>query len=963
MGLSSHFEERLQMSVRRGLLCLVALLATTCGSKRDSNSMSTPDGATPESETWQAPKDGVTPDGNFDVVEITETRDSHQDPAFAISLKPRGGLIDDGAWLFYECSSKQVGSSLNDAACGGVAIKDLAFSVVTSQTSLQLTEGASSKEASVEGIITPGSPVKFGKINSGSSSRNGGVVVKLPVTNEQNVTAVVARKDGKASSSASVKASPNSSKRPPTSPSDSGGSCSIQCSPDCNGLEVKPQYAEIATPICMDEARKVAVLKNDKENKFAKRDALESNLKTLERKIADAESTLRAAQALTANFKSAIYDKACNGFREGGRDYPICMDEENMSVNPPPNFGKLGYELVDALKPGLDCSPASVIGYWVNLKLDDSPQSVCHVGTQTVKGLTGVDVTWLRVNEECKIDKNKTTRQVVAKCLNSLYGPAGEFTVICPRILSTKLFKCRIWNPGQITYDIALAFGSFFIDAGRPCVSPKKWHTSSSVCGSGGIMPNAYLALLQNEGDIKSVLDSATAELEPLKTIVEEARKEAARALGAIQSANQELADCLRPFDISTKERKELVKELAESCNRICKPYEPAGTKSCEGPEGASGTQTKTCNSKGTDYDLGPCIICKPNESAGTASCEYHYAPTNETFRGVRTKTCNTTGTDFNFGDCKFCNANESMGEEPCTVANGVGSRAKMCNSSGTGFSYDTECKVTRCNDGYILNGGQCVEKICTPNESVETGPCSVPNGTGTKTKTCNSNGTGFNPEEICKATSCNDGYTLNEGHCVAKQICTPNEASEQFCGSFIQTPLGIKRGSQTKTCNTDGTKFEFGPCQICKPNESSGTQACSMASDWLGQSGTQTVTCNADGSGFDLGPCQICKPNESAGTQACSLPSDWFGKSGSQTKTCNSSGTGFDLGPCSSSSSSSSSAEYCVPYAGNNNDIPFWKENYGSLAECQYYECYQGSPHCLWCVPPGSGQGLSPCN
>lgn len=72
---------------------------------------------------------------------------------------------------------------------------------------------------------------------------------------------------------------------------------------------------------------------------------------------------------------------------------------------------------------------------------------------------------------------------------------------------------------------------------------------------------------------------------------------------------------------------------------------------------------------------------------------------------------------------------------------------------------------VRRCID-MTTSASQSCNRICTPNQS-STQSCSVSNGSGSLTRTCNSQGTGF-INGTCRATSCASGFTLNNGTCTA---------------------------------------------------------------------------------------------------------------------------------------------------------------------------------------------------
>jgi hypothetical protein len=114
----------------------------------------------------------------------------------------------------------------------------------------------------------------------------------------------------------------------------------------------------------------------------------------------------------------------------------------------------------------------------------------------------------------------------------------------------------------------------------------------------------------------------------------------------------------------------------------------------------------------------------------------------------------------------RVCTPNQSS-TQSCSVSNGSGSQTRTCNSQGTGFINGT-CRATSCQSGFRLSGGACVAatSVCNPNQS-STQSCSVSNGSGSLTRTCNPQGTGF-INGTCRVTSCASGFTLNNGTCTA---------------------------------------------------------------------------------------------------------------------------------------------------------------------------------------------------
>ena len=817
MGLSSHFEERLQRFVRRGFPCLVALLATTCGSKQDSSSMSTRDGATPEGKTWQAPKDGVTPDGNFDVVEITETRDSHPDPAFAISLKPRGGLIDDGAWLFYECSSKQVGSSLHDAACGGVAIKDLSFSVVTSQTSLQLAEGADSKEASVEGIITPGSPVKFGKINSGTSSRNGGVVVKLPVTNEQNVTAVVARKDGKASSTASVKASPtsylptdgppreltpeeqqnlirgvnlppirqlskfdtsnlergiasltaleaqmaqldsndaqvtptNPSQPPPPAPGGSSGQNPFNFDHNVQGTATCV-YPGPAKPICQQAAEAVFAAKKNLELKKEEIEVAKSNLATQKELVNELRSNLGRAKSLAKSINSQFINEC------GSSKYLELEECQEFKETEITHCGSFDGDRVKG---------PSMEPYWV--KKGQSCRGYQQLSRKAVDCPPGSP--GFKPNPGMWAGKGFEVVSLFSSKTGRTKNDYSSEKSMCLDTTGKSLQKPQI-DYGYWALQV--------LENGAPC--GKAIGKITKLAMNPG-SPKAQCDVITQTAKDFGFLDATALKLgdgycvDGPKTCYKYAQQCAKRvAEGTLKESfsgkswckeflKNDYLGCLKWHPIKSSVGVMVVLgefTFAEWPKLTCtNPYDWYSREEiCNSTTGYLLESLKDANelieklepqaqSEKKKYDDMKAEIKQLEADLKSAEQGLNDAYQAEKECLGFNDQVNATATVCE--PCRVCNPNEVIGTDSCESGYPdfhKGTKTKKCNSQGTGFEW-----------------GPC--QVCTPNESVEAGSCSVANGTGTKTKTCSIDGTSFNAE-VCTATSCSDGYKLIEGQC-----------------------------------------------------------------------------------------------------------------------------------------------------------------------------------------------------
>ena len=205
-------------------------------------------------------------------------------------------------------------------------------------------------------------------------------------------------------------------------------------------------------------------------------------------------------------------------------------------------------------------------------------------------------------------------------------------------------------------------------------------------------------------------------------------------------------------------------KRSNNSCvnTQICTPNQHVGTQPCQTTNSTSANQSKTCNASGTGYDLGTC----------TAS------------------TC-VSGFTLSNGTCvaQFCTPNQPSVSQSCTVTNGSGSQTKKCNAQRTGFDLGP-CIASQCNSGFTLSNGTCVAQICTPNQPSVSQSCTVTNGSGSQTKKCNAQRTGFELGP-CIASQCNAGFTLSNGTCsvLNGKSCTPCAKGYIFAWQFQNYP------------------------------------------------------------------------------------------------------------------------------------------------------------------------------
>jgi len=235
---------------------------------------------------------------------------------------------------------------------------------------------------------------------------------------------------------------------------------------------------------------------------------------------------------------------------------------------------------------------------------------------------------------------------------------------------------------------------------------------------------------------------------------------------------------------------------------------------------------------------------------------------------------------------------------------------------SQDGLSWGSCIKSTSCESGYYLSNGVCVAQACSPNSTVA---CNENCATGTKT--CNSTGSAYGS---CVPTSCPSGQVLSGGVCKV-QLCSPNS----------KTSCSIVGGVGEKTCSQDG--LSYGSCNLVSCNAgyylSNGScvaQTCSPNSTKVCSSNHQlgSQSCNATGSAWNScqltnscesgyywngSSCQVqqCTPNSST---SCLVPN------GSGTKVCDSNGSAYGscvVSSCSQGyylSNGSCVAQTCTP-------------------------------------------------
>ena len=239
---------------------------------------------------------------------------------------------------------------------------------------------------------------------------------------------------------------------------------------------------------------------------------------------------------------------------------------------------------------------------------------------------------------------------------------------------------------------------------------------------------------------------------------------------------------------------------------------------------------------------------------------------------------------------------------QACVGSNGLGNQ--ICSADGS--SYGT-CILNSCNSGYTLSAGNCVANSCVANSQTS---CAAVNGTGTQI--CSGGGS-YGACTLSSGTQCYQGYSFSAGACVASH-CTPGSiigcqtaagTGLKVCDVSGNSSIGI---CNLYSCSNSGFTAKLG---VCVPN----TCVTGKSIACVFGNGTGTAACNPQGSGYEacvLTACQLgytlqngtCVADAcmpNIGTIACTAVN---GTAGTGIQTCNSAGTGY--GACVATACSS---------------------------------------------------------
>jgi len=128
---------------------------------------------------------------------------------------------------------------------------------------------------------------------------------------------------------------------------------------------------------------------------------------------------------------------------------------------------------------------------------------------------------------------------------------------------------------------------------------------------------------------------------------------------------------------------------------------------------------------------------------------------------------------------CVLNNTNTCLGNsaQTCSIANGSGIQSRTC-TSGVWSPYGS-CVASSCNQGYRLENNICVSNTCVGSS---TQPCTVVNGQGVQSRTC-TNGV-WSTFGVCSVSTCNTGYIKSGNSCVVASCV--GSASTQLLPDLI---------------------------------------------------------------------------------------------------------------------------------------------------------------------------------
>lgn len=316
---------------------------------------------------------------------------------------------------------------------------------------------------------------------------------------------------------------------------------------------------------------------------------------------------------------------------------------------------------------------------------------------------------------------------------------------------------------------------------------------------------------------------------------------------------------CLEKYSYSSSENKcNKLKCIDSSRNLSVEVDSAASNQTCLSLplHAVSGAQTWSCvwnsSAQAASWSYGDCTVsaCDSNYKLNISSNSCSELTC--TYGNITLYTYNDGNGKTNYYDAPNCATGDGVASSSkrytCTATNGgtasattsvvPGSCQVNCKTS-EGWTWDNNtqtCIKTSCSSDSFLSGSTCVKRTCNHNQMTyqlgqsDSDVCNVNGNPGTKTLTCQSNGTNDSPggemsAGSCNITSCADSanFYLSNGSCLPR-TCVYNNITRNVGWSQPNVPCtGDNTGTGTKTisCVTNGGnevpggKLVEGSCNI----------------------------------------------------------------------------------------------------------------------------------------------------
>ena len=261
----------------------------------------------------------------------------------------------------------------------------------------------------------------------------------------------------------------------------------------------------------------------------------------------------------------------------------------------------------------------------------------------------------------------------------------------------------------------------------------------------------------------------------------------------------------------------------------------------------------KSCN-EGWNLNSGNCIVNDCGSSYPYTSCDTN---------GTCTECQSGTNTKYSAPTCNlgWYASGSSCVENDCSAYPETSNSITGCSSSSSCLSgTKTTYKCDTCYTGYEVLNGAC-NKTCTytatnlpTNCATATGSCQLGSASGTTTyyaTTC---------------STCNNGYEVSSGSCVAAACTGFNSASSTIanCSTTSSCQKGATKVYKCDTCTTDYEPDENGGCKLsCALSLTTLPTGCSTVTDSCVKNGTTYYSdiCLTCISGYEFdgnGKCKV---------------------------------------------------------------------------------------------------------